>query len=42
MSSSEELFCDVGRGVTLCYETIGDPSDPPLMLVMGLGMQMIA
>jgi len=42
VSSSEELFCDVGRGVTLCYETIGDPSDPPLMLVMGLGMQMIA
>lgn len=40
--SPEEQFCDVGRGVTLCYETIGDPSDSPLLLVMGLGMQMIA
>lgn len=37
-----EQFCDVGRGVTLCYEAIGDASDPPLLLVMGLGMQMIA
>ncbi len=36
-----EQFCDVGRGVTLCYETFGDPSDPPLLLIMGLGMQMI-
>ena len=36
-----EQFADVGRGVTLCYETFGDASDPPLLLVMGLGMQMI-
>jgi pimeloyl-ACP methyl ester carboxylesterase len=36
-----ECLCDVGRGITLCYETIGDPADPPLLLVMGLGMQMI-
>jgi pimeloyl-ACP methyl ester carboxylesterase len=36
-----EQFCDVGRGVTLCYETIGDESDPPLLLIMGLGTQMI-
>jgi pimeloyl-ACP methyl ester carboxylesterase len=27
--------------VDLVYETIGDPSDPPLLLVMGLGMQLI-
>jgi pimeloyl-ACP methyl ester carboxylesterase len=39
---SEEKFVDVGRGINLCYETIGDPADPPLLLVMGLGMQMIA
>jgi pimeloyl-ACP methyl ester carboxylesterase len=38
---SEERFCDVGRGVTLCYQTFGDPSHPPLLLIMGLGMQMI-
>jgi pimeloyl-ACP methyl ester carboxylesterase len=37
-----EQFCDVGRGITLCYETIGEPSDPTALLVMGLGTQMIA
>ncbi len=37
-----EQFCDVGRGVTLCYESFGDPSDPPLVLIMGLGTQMVA
>ena len=37
----QEQFCDVGRGVTLCYETFGSAADPPLLLVMGLGMQMI-
>ncbi len=36
-----EQFCEVGRGVTLCYETFGDPGDPPVLLVMGLGTQMI-
>jgi pimeloyl-ACP methyl ester carboxylesterase len=37
-----EQFCDVGRGITLCYETFGDPSHPPALLIMGLGTQMIA
>ena len=27
--------------VDIVYETIGDPADPPLLLVMGLGMQLI-
>ena len=36
-----EQFTDVGP-VTLCYETFGDPTDPALLLVMGLGTQMIA
>jgi pimeloyl-ACP methyl ester carboxylesterase len=36
-----EQFCDVGRRVTLCYETFGDPADPTALLVMGLGVQMI-
>ena len=36
-----EQFCDVGRGITLCYETFGDDADPPLILIMGLGTQMI-
>jgi pimeloyl-ACP methyl ester carboxylesterase len=37
-----EQFCDVGRGVTLCYETFGEPSDPTALLIMGLGTQMVA
>ena len=24
-----EQICDVGRGITLCYETFGDAGDPP-------------
>ncbi len=38
----DEQFCDVGRGITLCYETFGDPADPTALLIMGLGTQMIA
>jgi pimeloyl-ACP methyl ester carboxylesterase len=38
----EEQFCDVGRGITLCYETFGSASDPTALLVMGLGTQMVA
>jgi pimeloyl-ACP methyl ester carboxylesterase len=37
-----EQFCDVGRGITLCYETFGDPSDHTALLIMGLGTQMVA
>jgi pimeloyl-ACP methyl ester carboxylesterase len=29
------------NGIEVAYETIGDPSNPPLLLVMGLGMQLI-
>ena len=36
-----EQFADVGS-VTLCYETFGDPSDPAMLLIMGLGTQMVA
>ena len=36
-----EQFCDVGRGISLCYETFGAESDPPLLLIMGLGTQML-
>ena len=36
-----EQLCDVGRDVTICYETFGSPEHPPLLLIMGLGMQMI-
>jgi len=37
-----EQFCEVGRGITLCYETFGERSDPTALLVMGLGTQMLA
>jgi hypothetical protein len=36
-----EQFRDVGRGITLCYEEFGHASDLPMLLIMGLGTQMI-
>ena len=35
-----EQFADLGD-ITICYETFGDPSDPTLLLVMGLATQML-
>ena len=32
----------MGRGITLCYETFGERSDPTALLIMGLGTQMVA
>jgi pimeloyl-ACP methyl ester carboxylesterase len=29
------------NGIEICYDTIGDPSDPSMLLVMGLGSQLI-
>jgi pimeloyl-ACP methyl ester carboxylesterase len=37
----DERFCKVGD-VELCYEPFGDPERPTVLLVMGLGTQMIA
>lgn len=31
---------DVGRGISLCYEQFGDPADPPIVLIAGLGQQL--
>jgi pimeloyl-ACP methyl ester carboxylesterase len=36
-----ESFCRVGE-IDICYETFGDPSDPAILLIMGLGTQMLA
>ncbi|MEA2167658.1 MAG: hypothetical protein QOF76_958 [Solirubrobacteraceae bacterium] len=37
-----ECFAPANRaGVELCYETFGDSADPTVLLVMGLGTQMI-
>ncbi|WP_326777824.1 alpha/beta fold hydrolase [Streptomyces sp. NBC_01445] len=33
---------EVSPGMSLAYETFGGPSDPPVLLVMGFGAQMIA
>jgi pimeloyl-ACP methyl ester carboxylesterase len=40
-SHEAERLLDVGRGIELCCETFGDRSDPPLLLIMGLGLQML-
>jgi pimeloyl-ACP methyl ester carboxylesterase len=39
-TAGDELFARVGD-VELCYEELGDPDGEPLLLVMGLGAQMI-
>ena len=36
-----ESFARVGE-IEICYETFGDPSDPAMLLIMGLGTQMVA
>ena len=39
-SWSEERFAELGS-VTLCHQELGDPTGEPILLVMGLGTQMI-
>jgi pimeloyl-ACP methyl ester carboxylesterase len=29
------------NGLTLCYETFGEPANPPMVLIMGMGAQMV-
>ena len=36
-----ESYCRVGE-IEICYETFGDPGDLPILLIMGLGTQMVA
>jgi pimeloyl-ACP methyl ester carboxylesterase len=40
--SDEDRFCAVGRDLQLCYRTCGSADDPPLLLIAGLGQQLIA
>src|SRR3954469_22650458 len=35
-----ERIIDV-RGVELCTESFGDPADPPVLLIMGIGASML-
>jgi pimeloyl-ACP methyl ester carboxylesterase len=37
-----EQLTDIGGGITICHDSFGDPNDPPVLLIMGLGTQMIA
>ena len=30
------------NGIDLCYQSLGDPGAPVILLIMGLGMQLIA
>jgi pimeloyl-ACP methyl ester carboxylesterase len=36
-----EQFARGVNGIDLCYETFGDPADPPLLLIMGVSAQMV-
>lgn len=38
---TDERLIDA-NGIQLAYDAFGNPDDPPIMLVMGLGMQMLA
>jgi pimeloyl-ACP methyl ester carboxylesterase len=40
IDGSGEQFARVGE-IELAYETFGDPADPPVLMIMGLGAQMI-
>ena len=37
----DDRVCTVGDGVRLCYRTCGDPDHPALVLIAGLGQQLI-
>ena len=39
VTANEEVV-DVGRGIELCYDQTGDPADPPVILIAGLGQQL--
>ena len=37
MTRSGEQFASLPSGIDICYETLGDPDNPAILLVMGLG-----
>jgi pimeloyl-ACP methyl ester carboxylesterase len=37
---ASEVVVDVGRGIELCYDSTGDPADPLVILIAGLGRQL--
>jgi pimeloyl-ACP methyl ester carboxylesterase len=38
--NTREAVVGVGRGIDLCYQQTGDPTDPPIVLIAGLGQQL--
>jgi len=40
MMEPNQTVVDVGRGIELCYEQVGNPNDPPIVLIAGLGQQL--
>jgi pimeloyl-ACP methyl ester carboxylesterase len=36
-----EQIATIGEDLEICFETFGDPADPAMLLVMGLGTQML-
>ncbi|MCT7657624.1 alpha/beta fold hydrolase [Mycobacterium deserti] len=38
--TGRDTLADVGRGIEICYQQIGDPTAPPLLLIAGLGQQL--
>ena len=40
MTAREEVLVNVGRGIQLCCDQTGDPADPPILLIAGLGQQL--
>jgi pimeloyl-ACP methyl ester carboxylesterase len=40
--STPDRFVHVGGGMRLCYQRIGDPADPTVLLIAGLGQQLNA
>jgi pimeloyl-ACP methyl ester carboxylesterase len=38
--SPGQVLVDVGRGIRLCYDQFGNPDDPPIVLIAGLGQQL--
>ena len=36
-----QTMIDIGDGIELCVEAGGNPDNPPLLMIMGLGSQMI-
>jgi pimeloyl-ACP methyl ester carboxylesterase len=39
-AQAEERLIDIGRGIELCCRVDGDPADPALLLIAGLGQQL--